>query len=166
MSKHGLPDFGLDIARSRNLAGYYLVPGEYHKWMYIMAVPDPGELVGTREAIDPGEEVALVDAEDGAGYLYAPSGYDWLVKAVYTNFTEPVQFRMKSDYVDDYICFSTYDMYREPLDTWLIGWVRTFIEPIDTPSKNYFYYKNIGDSPMYGKAWIIAFMKDSAYTWV
>lgn len=167
-TRAGRPDYSQEVDRGKSVWGYTLSEDETFLFPLMIAYAGGGNAsyAFTREPIPSGTTVEMIEAISGNTGIIAPAGYDYLLKEIWISFNQPVRFEMFQQSVQDYSCFCYVPAY--PVPPWSglpIGWTRAQVESIAPQSTTNIRILNLGASPASGKAWIVGFQKEGAYTW-
>lgn len=164
-SIEGRPDYSVEVGKGVTTYGYDLEPAETHFIAMIIATPSPGSYAFTRAEIPAGTTVELVDALTGNTGITPDAGYDYMVKMFWCSFNQPVLFRITQDAYADVSCEAEIPAHSPPSHNFLVGWLRSQMEPIGVSTKTTLEITNLGASPAIGKCWVAGFQKEGVYRW-
>lgn len=164
--KMGSPDYSTDVSRGKVIYGYILEPDETFFMAIIECLVVPGVYPFERVGIPVGGTVELIDATTGIAGITPPVDWDYIIKAFYLSFNQPVEFTMWQAGPGGWSCIMECDAFPAPaIQPLLTGWTRSQIEPIDVSTITNLYVENLGSALAYGKCWIQGFMRPRSYTW-
>lgn len=165
--KQSTPDYSPAVVRSMAVSGYTLEPDETFFMAIVVATAAPGVYPFTRVAIPAGVTVDLVDILTGLNGITPAEDYDYIIKAFWCNFNQPVMYSMDQVVIGDRSCEVYIPAYPMPeMVEFDVGWTRAQVEPITAATRTDLQITNLGEDPALGKAWIIGFMKPRTYIWV
>lgn len=149
-----------------------LEQGETWLWPFLECFPGGAAeaLAGIREPMAVGETAQLINFFDGLNHLPMASGEDYILKAIWISFTEPMYWEVLQPFGGLMIhsCIATFPMNSQTFYMFLpLGWVRSFVEDINVAGNTIIRLTNRGNQAAIGKCWVIGKKKRGTYrTWL